>query len=340
MGSLIDELSKKSFIIVSGKGGVGKTTFASALGFRLAEKKNKKVLVVSIDPAHSLGDIFSTEIGSKITELARRLYGLEFDPVKIFATERDMLIKALSSGSGMDLQALPVDDEMIDFLLDMQLPYEFAEGIGFMKLFYGLIEKKEYDIVIFDTAPTGHTLELLKLPEFLESFYGKMIRFRLKMSRIFSRIKALFGFTTDDKADIALRALEETKKEIEIVRKILMEEKKTEFVVVMIPNEMSILESLRLIGELEVHEIPNKNVVVNFVRIYSGECSFCNSLSQYHHRQLLKIKEKIGDKNLWVLPYLSEEIRGIKSLQKIADHIGRLTIGQAIDLISSRETIE
>lgn len=337
---LVDELAGKSFVIVSGKGGVGKTTFASALGLKLAKEKKKKVLIVSIDPAHSLGDSFDMEIGSKITKLTERLYGLEFDPVKIFASERDMLIKALSSGSGIDIQALPVDEEMIDFLLDTQIPYEFAEGIGFMKLFYGLIEKQEYDTVIFDTAPTGHTLELLKLPEFLESFYGKMIRFRLKMSSIFSRIKALFGFARDEKADIALKALEESKREIEIVRDVLMEEKKTEFIVVMIPNEMSILESLRLIGELEAHEIPNKNVIVNFVRIYAGNCDFCRSLSKYHYSQLLRIKEKLGDKNLWALPYISEEIRGLNTLQKVADYIDKLTIKQAIDAIMSKETIE
>ena len=339
MNELMEELSRKPYIIVSGKGGVGKTTFSASLGLRLADM-GKKTLVVSIDPAHSLGDAFDKEIGSSVKKIKKRLYGLEFDPLQLFAAEKEVLRKLVSSEAGPKMGVIPMDEEMLDLLIDTQLPYEYAEGIGFMKLFHSLIEEKEYDVVIFDTAPTGHTLELLKLPEFLDSFYGKMIKFRLKISKFISRIRAIFGFGKDDRAETALKVLEETRNAIKSVRTVLTDPMRTEFIVVMIPNEMSILESIRLVSELEAHNIPNTNIIVNFVRIYHGNCDFCNVLSDYHLRQLRKIKETFPENKLWVIPYVSEEIRGLDKLGHIGNFIGSLSIEDAIDKISAGEVIE
>ncbi len=339
MNDLIEELGRIPYIIVSGKGGVGKTTFSAALGYKLSDQ-GKKTLVVSLDPAHSLGDAFDMEIGNNIKRINKKLYALEFNPVQLFAVEKQVLQKIVSPEGGPGTGMLPVDDEMIDLLVDMQIPYEFAEGIGFMKLFHSLIEKKEYDTVIFDTAPTGHTLELLKLPEFLDSFYGKLIRFRLRLSKFFSRIKAIFGFGREDKADLTLKMLEETRNIIKAVRGILTDPSSTEFVVIMIPNDMSIFESERLASELEAHSIPNRNIVVNFVRIYSGSCEFCNTMSKFHLSQLKKIKEIFPKNKLWVIPYISEEIRGLDKIRKISQHIGSMNIEGAIELIKTGGIIE
>jgi len=339
VNKLIEELSNRRFIIVSGKGGVGKTTFSAALGIKLAEI-GMKVLVVSLDPAHSLGDAYGIKIGSSVKKLDKNLYALEFNPIQLFAAEKEALIKAIREESSEAPMGIPIDEEAIELLLDAQLPYEFAEGLGFIKLFYHLMTVADYDSIIFDTAPTGHTVELLKLPEILESFYVRLIKFRLRISKVFSKIKKLFGFGYDDRADMALRLLEETKEQITNVRKVLTDESKTEFVVVMIPNEMSILESARLIEQLAIHEIPNNNIIVNFVRIYGGDCPFCVLMSKYHNKQLGKIRKEFSDKKLWVIPYFSEEIRGIKVLKKVSEVIGELDIEKALRMISEGTTIE
>lgn len=335
---LLSELSGKRFIIVSGKGGVGKTTFSAALGIKLAEIK-KKVLVVSLDPAHSLGDAYGMEIGSSVKKIGKGLYALEFDPIQLFAAEKEALMRAIREDQAMPSMGVPVDEEVLEFLLDAQLPYEFAEGLGFIKLFYYLMDT-DYDVIIFDTAPTGHTVELLKLPEILESFYVKLIKFRLRISRFFSKVKKLFGLGYDDSADTALRLLEETKEHITQVRQTLTDENKTEFIVVMIPNEMSILESARLIEQLSFHGIPNNNIIINFVRIYGGECKFCLLMSKYHDKQLRKIKDEFGDKKLWVIPYFSEEIRGKDSLRKVSEVIGEIDIGKALEILPQGITID
>ena len=155
---LISHLSSKKFIIVSGKGGVGKTTFSAALGLRLSSM-GRKTLVVSIDPAHSLGDAFDVELSSEIREIRDNLYALEFDPIQLFSAEKEALLRAMEEEGGV----LPfaVDEESLDLLLDFQFPYEFAEGIGFIKLIYSLIETEKFDNIVVDTAPTGHTICLL-----------------------------------------------------------------------------------------------------------------------------------------------------------------------------------
>ncbi len=338
MSDLLSDLSERSFIIVSGKGGVGKTTFSAALALKLAEME-KKTLIVSIDPAHSLGDVFDMEIGSSIKCIAEGLHGLEFDPLDLFTAERRVLVEMLRSGPGFEM-AIPVDDEMLDLLIDMHMPYEFAEGVGFIKLFHSLLEEKKYDVVVFDTAPTGHTFELLRLPEILSSLYGKLIKFRLKVSRLFSRIKAFFGLGGDERADMALSLLEETKKSVEAVRHVISDPRLTEFVVVTIPNDMAILESIRLIEKLYEHGIPNRHVVVNFVRIYSGPCKFSNTMARFHLRQLERIKKEMRDKSLWVIPYFAEEIRGLDRLKKVCDVMGKITLDKAMELILSGAVIE
>jgi len=339
MNKFLSDLSQKSYIIVSGKGGVGKTTFSAALGIMLADA-GKKTLVVSIDPAHSLGDSLDVGIGSKIRTITQNLYCLEFDPIDLFASERETLRKVLSPDLGKEMGLPPISDEMLDLLINTQIPYEFAEGLGFMKLFYSLMETKEYDTVVFDTAPTGHTLELLKLPEFLDSFYGKMIRFRLKISKFFSKFKALFGLGRDESADLTLKILEETQKHIRAVREVLTDPTKTEFVVVMIPNDMSIFESQRLVEELDIHSIPHTHIVVNLVRIYSGHCAFCKTMSKFHMEQLQKIEKEFRGHRIWVIPYMSKEIRGIKKLRKLGEILGEIDIEKALELIKSGEIIE
>lgn len=335
---LLGFVKGKKFLIVSGKGGVGKTTFSASLGLKLAEL-GRNTLVVSIDPAHSLGDAFGKDLNENIQKITKNLYGLEFDPIKLFSTEKEVLIQALRQESGSNL-FVPLDEESLDILADFQMPYEFAEGMGFIKLVYGLLEDKKFDNIIIDTAPTGHTIELLKLPEILESFYGKLIRFRLKLSRFVSRIKMIFGFGSEDSSDKALRFLEESKEIIATVRDALTNADITEFLIVMIPNDMSIFETLRLIGELEAWNIPNNNINVNFVRIYGGECKFSRTLAKYHKKQLIKIKNKIPDKSIWVTPYFAEEIRGIDKLKKMADFIGQISIDDAIRMIDEGLSID
>ncbi|MHA1665052.1 MAG: ArsA family ATPase [Candidatus Njordarchaeales archaeon] len=334
---LFEYLTKRKWILLSGKGGTGKTTMAAAFGVKLASM-GKKVIVVSLDPAHSLGDSFNIEIGPNIKRISKvegDLFALELDVKQFFANEK------LKISNTIDLEAQELGNfglspEIIEELLDTTyMPLEYMEGIAFLRLFK-FLQESNFDHIIFDTAPTGHTLKLLELPEYLDSFLGKIIRMQLRLSSFFNMFKKFLGFGDErDTAKNVLKLLESLRSDIRDIREIITDEKRTEFIIVTIPMEMSILESLRLAGELDAYKIPCRNMVVNMVRIYKGSCSFCRNLSNHHLRNLKEIIKYFYDKNIFLVPFFDKEIRGINSLLLVLQELKVLNNKYISELLNS-----
>lgn len=340
---MFNELSKRRLIMISGKGGTGKTTTAAAISIKFAED-GFKTAVISLDPAHSLGDSFNLEIGrdfKRINDVNGKLFAMEFDPKSLFEKERSNLRKAMEIDREESLFGEMFPKEMMDLLLDTNyMPVEFAEGIGFLRLLDYLIDS-DFEKIIFDTAPTGHTLKLLELPDYLDSFVGKMIRFQLRVSSIFSSIKRIFGFGADvDVAKETLRALDELKERINNTKKILTNGEISEFIVVTLPLEMSIYESARLVGELDAYNIPNSFIVVNMFRFYHGDCNFCRNLSRMHVKHLDRISELFSDKSIRVIPFFSNEIRGVSTLKRIIKYLSDFTLEKAKQAFEEKLTID
>ncbi|WP_333606723.1 ArsA family ATPase [Arsukibacterium sp.] len=153
-------LTDKRLLLVGGKGGVGKTTTSSALAL-LAAERGKKVLLVSTDPAHSLADAFNRPIGDNITRLAANVDGLEIDPDNEVAQHLAKVSAQLKRFTRPDMYS-EIERQM---RLTRQSPG--AQEAAMLERIANVIELglKDYDLVIFDTAPTGHTLRLLSLPE-------------------------------------------------------------------------------------------------------------------------------------------------------------------------------
>ena len=157
-GSLtLEILASRKLIMFGGKGGVGKTTCAAstALGISLM---GRKTLVISSDPTPSLSDIFSIEIGSRITEISKNLHALEL--------KSEFIIEMWKKRFGQEIYEvisafLPVGPEIIDYVAE-------APGIDqqFMLAYIlDFMEREEYDVIVWDTAPAGYTLSMLKLEE-------------------------------------------------------------------------------------------------------------------------------------------------------------------------------
>lgn len=329
---MIDKLKNKRWILISGKGGTGKTVFASSLAVQFA-KSGEKTLVVSIDPAHSLSDALKRDIGPEIRGVHKvaGLHALEFTPEEMYEMDEETLQSAIGEykdefGEAGGLFSLS-PDEMMGTMKDISsLPLEFAEGLNFLKLFETL-KDSEFDKIIFDTAPTGHTLKLLELPGYLDSLLGKIIRFRLKIKSFWKKVKGLFGGGMENPEEKTLELLEKLKDLAGELQSILTNEDKTEFISITIPTEMSILESLRLMGTLDGYNIPHHFLVVNQLRIYNndGECEFCRNLSQAHLENLRNIQERFPDSIIRCVPYFSEEVRGIEKLRKFYDFVESTT---------------
>jgi len=303
------------YIMFGGKGGVGKTTMSAATGLYCAEQ-GLKTVIVSTDPAHSLRDSFEQEFGHEPTKVngIDNLYVVEIDPQKAMEEYREKLKSQIDEN--------PMLGGMIEDQLEMASLSPGTDESAAFDVFLRYMDSDEFDVVVFDTAPTGHTLRFLGLPELMDKYMSKMIKFKKQMSGFMKMMKKMmpFGGKGDDiDYDKALEEMEAMKEKITKARNILANPDRTSFRLVVIPEEMSILESERAMRALEKYNIPIDAVIVNQVIPEDVECDFCRARRKLQEKRLELIKEKFGDKVIAKVPLLRTEAKGIPVLKEIAN---------------------
>ena len=179
--NLIDQKSLK-WIFVGGKGGVGKTTTSSSLAV-LMSKYRQKVLIISTDPAHNLGDSFQQTLSSEPTLIKgfENLYAMETQPkLEMDSLEMPEFLNEEGGGEGQKnfwgeiISSAPGIDEVLVFTSVIKS-----------------VEQMDFDLIIFDTAPTGHTLKLLNFPSTTEAALTKLLGMRDKMQGMMSMVELL-----------------------------------------------------------------------------------------------------------------------------------------------------
>jgi len=297
------------FVFFGGKGGVGKTTSSSAYGYRCAEK-GMKTLVVSTDPAHSLCDIFETSIGSEIKELRKNLYALEIDPEK----ESEKYIERIKAN--MKKTVSPVIISEIEKQLDAA---SVSPGSEESAIFDKLVEiindyGNEFDTIVFDTAPTGHTLRLLSLPELLGGWLDRLIEKR------YNALKLLGVANRQEKErimeDPVIEILSTRKKNFERARETLIDKKMVSFVFVLNPEKLPIEETKKAIKVLEKYNIPVNNLVVNRILPDNTNDDFWKARKELETQYLQEIFESFKNKEIIKIPLLNSDVR--------ANHIERI----------------
>ncbi len=310
-------------ILFGGKGGVGKTTMAAAAAVHLARsfQNDKKVLVISTDPAHSLGDSFGIEIGDKVTEdrgstinnqqsTIRNLYARELDAVKLgdeFKRKNEAVIKKLAD------RGTYFDRNDITEFFNLSLP-GMDEVMAVIEI-ANILKEGIYDILILDTAPTGHTVRMLSLPEQMLKWIEFMDLMQQKhrfMSVHFTGKKYV-----KDECDFFIDKLSS---DIESVKKLLSDEQTTRFVPVTIPEPMATSETKRLLSALEKNNIPVTEIIVNRVAD-AHECAFCASKQEDQRQPLSEIEESFSQYSLIKVPLFPNEIRGVEELKGLADYL-------------------
>lgn len=302
------------YYFFSGKGGVGKTSMAAATALWFSEKGNK-TLLISTDPAHSLSDSFKTHIGGDIKELKKNLFAVEIDPQKAMQEYKEKItphIQKISALEGMGLE-------------DMFDVSGFAPGIDELAAFdkfLQFINSREYDIIIFDTAPTGHSLRFLSLPDVLDSWIGKMIKLRMKLSGFMNMFKKILPFgNPESDSDLGVEQLETMKKRIEEAKQILTNPVKTHYNMVMIPEVMCILESERALKTLNDYGIPVETVIINQIVPKNPDCNFCNTKRKQQLERIKAIKKKFSKMDIKETELLKEEVEGFDVLERIAKNL-------------------
>jgi len=318
--NLAEMLLSLKIIMFGGKGGVGKTTCASSAAIWAAER-GRNVLIISTDPAHSLGDSFGITLPpgepTKIPGV-ERLTALEIDPKADLSEYKGLT--GMNPIEGMEMPDIMSGLPMMEDLQDItsMSPPGIDEAFALLKVLEFIETDHDYDLVIFDTAPTGHTLRFLSLPETLSGWIGKLLKMRLKLGNLMGMMKSLFS-SGEKQKDNSLEVLERLKDSIIRARDDLTNPMINSFVVVMIPEEMAISETGRLLSELLKYNIPVSNIVVN--QLYQDEedlCDFCRSRRKMQASNLLKIQKVFRDelgKNLIEIPLFRGEIREYDNLK-------------------------
>ena len=259
-------------LLFGGKGGVGKTTTSASTAVWLADS-GLKVLLVSSDPAHSTSDSLGVELSSDPTpvEGVPGLYGLELNPEAKLSTFMPKLGESLSGMSSSPFAALgglggmfdnSAKDEMLSIKEEIDsselvLP-GLDEAIAFDELLKH-VENPSWDVIVFDTAPTGHTLRFLSLPELIEAWSGRLLR----MMRVSGGIRSmLFG---RKQSDAMKEELERFRRRVLHVRRVLSDPSTTSFTLVTIPERMGVNETVRANESLGEYDLPVTGCLVNRV---------------------------------------------------------------------------
>ncbi len=303
---------KTTFVFIGGKGGVGKTTVSAATALWFA-RQGKKTLVISTDPAHSLSDSFERNIGHNPTPIAENLEAVEIDPEIAMQEYQAQMQQQQAMNPGMDMGML--QDQM-----DMASMAPGIDETAAFDRFMQYMTTDEYDIVVFDTAPTGHTLRLLSFPEMMDSWVGKMIKIRRQVGSMAKAFKNIMPFMGDEEEeDRALEDMEESKKKIRQARAVMADPERTSFKMVVIPEEMSIYESERAMEALAKFNMTADGVIVNQIQPEEADCEFCAARRKIQEQRLKTIHEKFGNQLIAQIPLQAEEVKGMDKLKGIAE---------------------
>jgi arsenite-transporting ATPase len=304
-------LEARRLLIFGGKGGVGKTTAACASALALAGSDRRgRVLVFSTDPAHSLSDSF----GERVGELKRTVGGIknldamEIDPGARFEELKarfrawtDELFASLTAGSRFEVQ---FDREAMRELVELAPPG--IDEIAALSVISDLVDENTYQTIVLDTAPTGHLIRFLELPEVALSWVRAFLKLLLKYKNVV-------------KAGSVAEELIALSKSIKRIIALLTDADACEFVGVAIPERMSLEETARLATTLERLRVPMRRLLVNSIvpERAAASCDFCRARRDAQLVVLDEFRRRLGRKiELFVAPQQPEEIRGVERLRE------------------------
>lgn len=311
---LVVNLPTLKWVFVGGKGGVGKTTTSCLVAIRLAlAHPEEQILLISTDPAHNLSDAFNQKFGKDalpVTGLANLLC-MEIDPELGMA---DMAAQAQQQFNN------DPNDPLGGMFKDMtgSIP-GIDEALLFMEVLKHIRQDDgavHYRTIVFDTAPTGHTLRFLQLPSTLDKLLGKL----QLLSGRFAPMLSMMGGSQQQTQEM-LAKLTETQTQVAEVNTQFQNPDLTTFVPVCIAEFLSLYETERMIQELMLYNMDVNSIVVNQLLFGSDGCRRCAARWQMQQKYLGQMAELYEDYHVVKMPLLGREVRGLANLKVFSGYL-------------------
>lgn len=298
-------------IIYTGKGGVGKTSMAAATASKIA-RDGKKVLVMSTDQAHSLGDSFDRKVGKEPVEITKNLYAVEIDTVyeseKSWGNLKDYVRQLLTArgGGGIEAEELLVFPGLEELFSMFQILDVYESGV--------------YDTLIVDCAPTGETLSLLKYPERLSGFIRKILPIERTATRTVGKVieKTMKVPMPKDNVFDDIETLMERMKSLQ---KLLLDQEVVSLRVVTTPEKIVISEAKRNFTCLYLYHYNVDAVIVNHIYPAKAMEGYFNKWTRMQEEALQEIEESFSEVPRFYVELQQRELRTLEMLEGVGEEI-------------------
>jgi arsenite/tail-anchored protein-transporting ATPase len=309
-----ETLLDRRVVFFGGKGGVGKTTCSAAFALAASEH-GRRVLLVSTDPAHSTADIFQQRIGAEPRQVAPALWAIEIDAAyestRYVAQVKQDIEKMFSptvvqrARKQIDLAAAApglAEVALLDRIIDLIVENDSA--------------KSRYDLITFDTAPTGHTMQLLRMPDAMTTWIQALVKHRKALLEIDHQS----GEQRDAAAasDPVLNALDRRYRRLVELRAYVTDRGKTSFVLVTIPERLAIDETARAAETLRDTALDIGGLIVNRVLPEGLGGAFYDARKAQEQEYLNEIDRRFARLRRTVVRQLPRDVAGMTPLRAIA----------------------
>ena len=334
---LLELAAARRVLFVGGKGGVGKTAVASATALAQA-RAGRRVLVVSTDPAHNLGHLWERPVGDRITPLARdlgggALDGIEVDPVA--TTDAHLAAVGATIRRLMPEHLAAEVDKHMELARDSPGTHESAVLERIAELVDTGLD--DYDLIVFDTAPSGHTARLMALPEIMSAWTEGLLRRRGRAEKFGAALRGLedrdaasesilgTGRPRDprEERDLEIRRILLRRRErFEALREVLVDAERCSFVIVLAAERLPVLETAELHEQLVRAGVHVGALVVN-KRSPADAGDFLAERRALEEVHVATLRGALPGVPLLQVPLLPGDVVGQDALERFGDALAQ-----------------